>query len=71
MDPFKKGPFWIKRNFISKTGDNVLLVTESLYWRLFSVCWLFFNILNRLPASKTCHQHISSPTSVTNIDVTI
>ena len=30
----------------------------------------FFNVLNRSPTSQTCHQHIWSPTSVTNIDVT-
>ena len=31
----------------------------------------FLNVLNRSPTSQTCHQHIWSPTSVTNIDVTI
>ena len=52
-------------------------MTESLCWRLFSLCWWFSqciksvtNILNRLPISQTCHQHIWSPISVTNIDVT-
>ena len=30
----------------------------------------FLNALNRSPTSQTCHQHIWSPTSVTNIDVT-
>ena len=40
-------------------------------------CWLqnhyvgdFPNVLNRSPTTKTCHQHLWSPTSVTNIDVT-
>ena len=54
-----------------------MLVAESLCWRLFSLCWWFSqciksvtNILNRSPTSQTCHQHIWSPTSVTNIDVT-
>ena len=54
-----------------------MLVTESLCWRLFSLCWWFSqciksvtNILNWSPTSHTCHQHIWSPTSVTNIDVT-
>ena len=49
-------------------------VIESLYWRLFSLCWWFYqriksvtNILNRSPTSQTCHQGIWSPTSVTNI----
>ena len=57
---------------------TVMLVTESLCWRLFSLCWWFSqciksitNILNRSPASQTCHQHIWSPTSVTNIVVTV
>ena len=30
----------------------------------------FQSVLNRTPTSQTCHQHIWSPTSVTNIDVT-
>ena len=54
-----------------------MLVAESLCWRLFSLCWWFSqciksvtNILNRSPISQTCHQHIWSPTSVTNIDAT-
>ena len=54
-----------------------MLVAESLCWRLFSLCWWFsqciksvINIFNRSPTSQTCHQHIWSPTSVTNIDVT-
>ena len=54
-----------------------MLVAKSLCWRLFSLCWRFSlciksvtNILNRLPTFQTCHQHIWSPTSVTNIDVT-
>ena len=69
----------------SDIGDIVMLVTlwwwliwESLCWRLFSLCWWFFlciksitNIPNRSPTSQNCHQHIWSPTSVTNIDVTM
>ena len=54
-----------------------MLVTESFCWRLFSLCWWFsqciksvINILNRSPTPQICHQHIWSPTSVTNIDVT-
>jgi len=30
----------------------------------------FLNVLNRSPTSQTYRQHIWSPTSVTNIDVT-
>ena len=59
-------------------GDRFqMLVAESLYWRLFSLCWWVSqciksvtNILNRSPTSQTCHQHIWPLTSVTNIDVT-
>ena len=54
-----------------------MLVAESLCWRLFSLYWWFSqciksvtNILNRSPTSQTCDQHIWSPMSVTNIDVT-
>ena len=39
-----------------------MFVPELLCWRS--------SILNRSPTSQTCHQHIRSPTSVTNIDVT-
>ena len=55
-----------------------MLVAKSLCWRLFSLCLRFFqciksitNILNRSSTSQTCHQRIWSPTSVTNIDVTM
>ena len=55
-----------------------ILVAEYLCWRLFSLCWWFSqciksvtNILNRSPTFQTCEQHIWSPTSVTNIDVTV
>ena len=47
-----------------------MLVTESLCWRLFRYVDDFLNVLNRSPTSKTCHQHIWSQTSVTNIDLT-
>ena len=46
------------------------MVAESLCERLFRYVGDFLNILNRSPTSQTCHQHIWSPTSVTNIDVT-
>jgi len=55
-----------------------MLVAELLCWWLFSLCWWFSqciksvtNILNRSSRSWTCHQHIWSPTSVTNIDLTV
>ena len=55
-----------------------MLAAESLCWRLFSLCWWFSqciksvtNILNRSPTSQTCHRHIWSPTSVTNIDLNL
>ena len=56
-------------------GDRFeMSVAESLCWRLFSLCWWitngdFLNVLNRSPTSQTCHQHIWSQTSVSNIDV--
>ena len=28
----------------------------------------FYKVKNRSPTSQTCHRHISSPTSITNID---
>ena len=48
-----------------------MLVAESLCWRLFCYVGDFLNVLNGSPTSQTCHQHIWSPTSVTNIDVTV
>jgi len=63
-------------------GD-FMMVTDLRWWQnhyvddFFSLCWWFSqciksvtNILNRSPTSQTCRQHIWSPTSVTNIDVT-
>ena len=54
-----------------------MLVAQSLCWRLFFVMLVLSqgfksvtNILNRSPTSQTCHQHIWSPTSDTNIDLT-
>ena len=47
-----------------------MLVTESLCWRFFSLCWWFSQCI-RSPTSQTCHHYIRSPTSITNIDVTI
>ena len=50
-------------------GDWIeMLEAESLRWRLFSSCRWFSNVLNRSSTSQTCHQHIWSPTSVTNIN---
>ena len=66
----------------SDVGDIDMLLT--LWWWLiwdvggsiimlatFIVMVIFSNVLNRSPTSQTCHQHIWSSTSVTNIDVTI
>ena len=47
-----------------------MLVAESLGWQLFSLCWWFSQCIKLVPRSQTCHQHIWSPTYVTNIDVT-
>ena len=67
----------------SDVGDNVMLVT-FLWWHLEDVgdfidngplCWWLIysvtNFWNRSPIFQSCHQHISSPTSVTNIDVAL
>ena len=52
-------------------GDRFkMLVTDSLCRRLFRNENDCYNILNWLTTSGTCHQHILSPTSVTDIDVT-
>ena len=69
----------------SDVGDIVILVT-LWWWLIsdvggriimlatFPLCWWFSrsitSILNRSPNSQTCHQHIWSPTYLTNIDVT-
>ena len=61
----------------SDVGDIVMLVTDFGCWWQNNYVGDFFryvddilNVLNRSPTSQTCHQHIWSPTSVTNIDVT-
>ena len=36
----------------------------------FFIVLVIFSVLNQSPTSQCCHQHTSSPTSVTNIDVT-
>ena len=61
-----------------KVGDDFwTLVTESRCWcptlptsnvKNSGCCWL--KLAKPSPISYGCHQHISSPTSVTNIDVT-
>ena len=66
-------PWWLY------DGDRFqMLVAESLCCRLFSLCWWFSQcikpvteMLNRSLTSQTCHHHIWSPASVTNIDVTV
>ena len=52
-------------------GDRFrMLVAETLCWRPFCYVGDVLNVLNRLPTSQACHQHIRSPPSVTYIDVT-
>ena len=58
--------------------DDFMMVTDFRCWcqnhyvdDLFRYVGDFLNVLNRSRTSQTCHQHIWSPTSVTNIDVTI
>ena len=57
-DNFKMLTFKSVTNII--ICQNVMLVPNSRCW------WRDFS-----PTSKSCHQHIWSPTPVTNIDVTI
>ena len=55
-------------------GRIIMLATFCVMLVIFSMYEIGMyetNILNRSPTSQTCHQHILSPTSVTNIDVTI
>ena len=60
----------------SDVGDFVMATDLRCWWQnhyagdFFRYIDNFLNVLNRLPTSQTCHQHIWSPTSVTNIDVT-
>jgi len=42
---------------------------SSLQFIMFMKKDHFFNVMNRSPTSQSCNQHISSPTSVINIDV--
>ena len=84
FDPVNRvssGFFTAPGEYVTTVDTNmvtVMLVAESLCWRRFSLCWRFSqcvksvtNILNLSPTSQTCHQHIWSPTSVTNIDVVV
>ena len=54
----------------SDVGDIVMLVTDLRCWWQNHYVGDFLNVLNRSTTSQTCRQHIWSPTSVTNIDVT-
>ena len=64
----------------SDVGDIVILVTQC-WWRFWDVGGRILMLMTSLgcwrpkwptssPTFYCCHQHISSPTSVTNIDVT-
>ena len=44
-------------------GDSFKMLVAKL------LCWWLFSVINRSPASQSCHQHILSPTSFTNIYV--
>jgi len=59
-----------------KIGDFMMVTDLRFWWQnhyvgdFFRYVGDFFSVFNRSPTSQTCHQHIWSPTSVTNIDVT-
>jgi len=69
--------FWWQWRWWQQYVGDFMTVTDLRCWwqnhyvgdffRYLSDC---FNVFNRSPISWTCHQHILSPTSVTNIDVT-
>ena len=49
-------------------GDRFqMLVAEWLCWRLFSICWLFLNVLNRSPTSWFGHQHLKLVTNTSGL----
>ena len=58
-------------------GDFMMVTDSRCWWQnnyvgdFFRCVGDFLNVLNRSPTSQTCHQHTWSPTSVTNIDVTV
>jgi len=56
---------------ISDVGGRIIVLGHTLFGDFFRYVGDFINVLNRSPTSQTCHQHIWSPTSVTNIDVTV
>ena len=63
---------------VTSIVDDFMMVTDFKSWwqnhnigDFFRYVGEFLNVLNRSPTSQTCHQHIWSPTSVTNIDVTL
>ena len=57
-------------------GDFMMVTVYRCWWQNHNACDFFryigdfLNVLNRSPTSQTCHQHILSPISVTNIDIT-
>ena len=61
----------------SDVGDFMMVTDFRCWWHnhyvddFFRYVDDFLNVLNRSLTSQTCHQHIWSPTSVTNIDVTV
>ena len=58
-------------------GDFMMVTDFRCWWQNHYVGDFFryvgdsSNLLNRSPTSQSCHQHIWSPTSVTNINVTL
>ena len=57
-------------------GDRItILVTSFRHWCPTPMLWdkgcWWLKWLKPAPTSSNCHQHISSPTSVTNIDVAV
>ena len=46
-------------------GDRFkLLVKESVYWRLYWLCWWYWSVINLLPKSQIGHQHLKVVTKI-------
>jgi len=65
-------PTWCWQHFwvILKTVTVMLVTSLCDDADRFRYVGVLFNVLNRSPTSQSYHQHIQSPTSVTNIHVT-
>ena len=68
-DYYRKLIFCMEKWMVTVTLMTTLCWWQNHFVENYFVMLEFFDVLNRPPTSYTCHQHILSPTSVTNIDV--